>query len=341
MHKKWDYKSPSFNGPDLGHMFPHRVISNTELNDWPYLRRDVPHNWYADSRMPWMGLVSTDEAALLFELARPFAGKPGLEIGCWRGWSTAHLASAGLVLDVIDPVLEDPACYGEIEGVMKALGAGQRVRLHPGKSPDLIARTHKARGEPWSFVFIDGDHEPPGPVLDAANVVHFLADESVVVFHDLASPHVAAGLGVLRGLGWNVIVFQTMQVMGAAWRGQALLPVHVADPQVNWEVPEHLKSYPISGEAEEVRAERLSDVLRGHAALLQDLADAAAERDRLRVELRQLEHVLALEADSASRLKAELSRARAERRATDAEWLRMKVETSRMTHAIARRRRGA
>lgn len=287
MRKSWNYRSPDLTGPDLGHLFPHRIVSDVNLNDWSYLRREVPHSWYADSRVPWMGFLSTDEAALLYALARPFAGKPGLEIGTWRGWSSAHLASAGLVLDLIDPEFEDVAIYDEVHGVMKALGAGDRVRLNPGKSPDLIVPVQERRGEPWNFVFIDGNHEPPGPVLDATNVVRFLADDALVVFHDLASPHVTAGFGVLRDLGWNVVVFQTMQIMGAAWRGHVVPVAHVPDPAVDWKIPEHLQSYPISGEDEVVRAARFESVLRGHVALLQEGASAVAERDSLRIALQQ------------------------------------------------------
>ncbi len=42
----------------------------------------------------------------------------------------------------------------------------------------------------------------------------------MVVFHDLVSPHVAKGLRALDGSGWNVMAYQTAQIVGVAWRGR-------------------------------------------------------------------------------------------------------------------------
>ena len=71
----------------------------------------------------------------------------------------------------------------------------------------------------------------------------------MVVFHDLVSPHVAAGLRALAAKGWNVMAYQTAQMMGVAWRG-AITPVaHKPDPAQHWEVPAHLDGIPVSGVA--------------------------------------------------------------------------------------------
>lgn len=41
--------------------------------------------------------------------------------------------------------------------------------------------------------------------------------------------------------------YQTMQIMGVAWRG-AMQPVaHVPDPAVRWTLPAHLEGWPVSG----------------------------------------------------------------------------------------------
>src|SRR3954464_6682955 len=76
---------------------------------WKYLRRDVPHLWYADDRFPLMGFLNRDEAVLLHNIALQFAGKRAREIGSWLGWSTAHLALGGVTVDVIDPAHDDPS----------------------------------------------------------------------------------------------------------------------------------------------------------------------------------------------------------------------------------------
>jgi predicted O-methyltransferase YrrM len=268
----WNYASPGLQTVHLEHLFPHLSAGDRAANDWPYLRREVPHVWYVDSRFPTMGFLSTDEATLLHALAKPFAGKRALEIGCWRGWSTAHLLAAGVVLDVIDPVLVEPAAYDELATIAHKLGAGNRTTLHSLPSPQGIAEAAKVHGEPWTFIFIDGDHEPPGPVLDALSVTRYAADDAMMVFHDLASPFVAAGLDSLRELGWSTRVYQTMQVMGVAWRGAVEPVVHIPDPKVSWSIPEHLAGYGISGEDERTRQQRFQETIERHSALIRELA---------------------------------------------------------------------
>ena len=71
----------------------------------------------------------------------------------------------------------------------------------------------------------------------------------MIIFHDLVSPHVAAGLRALAAKGWDVMAYQTAQMMGVAWRG-AIAPVaHKPDPTQHWEVPVHLDGIPVSGVA--------------------------------------------------------------------------------------------
>ncbi|WP_204249752.1 hypothetical protein [Gemmata sp. SH-PL17] len=48
-----------------------------------------------DRRAPHIGFVSRDEAAILYNTALRFRGRRALEIGCWLGWSTCHLALGG------------------------------------------------------------------------------------------------------------------------------------------------------------------------------------------------------------------------------------------------------
>jgi hypothetical protein len=43
------------------------------------------------------------------------------------------------------------------------------------------------------------------------------------------------------------MVYQTMQIMGIAWRGQVNPVRHIPDPRVNWTLPNHLQSFMVSG----------------------------------------------------------------------------------------------
>jgi len=51
----------------------------------------------------------------------------------------------------------------------------------------------------------------------------------------------------LQARGWEVMIYQTMQIMGVAWRGKVAPIQHIPDPKVKWQLPSHLKGYSISG----------------------------------------------------------------------------------------------
>jgi hypothetical protein len=139
---RWDYVSPNFVRvfPDEG--FPHMIIGDVERCRWPWLRRDVPHNWYADRRNGHVGFVSRDEAAILYNTAIDFSGRRGLEIGCWMGWSSAHLLLGNIELDIIDPLFTNPAHLESISSSLRWVidhGAPRsKAVLHAGVSPDTI-----------------------------------------------------------------------------------------------------------------------------------------------------------------------------------------------------------
>jgi glycosyltransferase involved in cell wall biosynthesis len=238
-----DYVSPGLQTVRLDACFPHMRPGDALHHPWKYLRRDVPHFWYADDRFPLMGFLNRDEATLLHNIALQFARKRALEIGSWLGWSTAHLALAGVTVDVIDPAHDDPSFRAIVEQSLRCCGVFDRVRLTSGRSPEAVAEL----GGKWSLFFIDGDHESPGPMRDALACLPFAADDCAFVFHDLASPAVTAGLRVLEEKGFHVVVYQTAQIMAMAWRGDVTPIAHVPDPEVAWQVPQHLAGLPISG----------------------------------------------------------------------------------------------
>lgn len=239
-----DYASPGleFIRPDAA--FPNLTPATPQSLQWKYLRDEIPHANYVDKRVPGTGFLNRDEAVLLYNLALPFKGKNGLEIGCWFGWSAAHIALAGVSLDVIDPVLANPQIRESVEQSLKACKVMHLIKLHSSSSPmgvDALAQ-NKMR---WDFIFIDGNHEAPYPTFDAAVVAEYAKDDALVVFHDLASPDVAQGLDYLRLRGWQTCIYQTSQIMGVAWRGQARPAAHLPDPRVQWHLPKHLRHFRI------------------------------------------------------------------------------------------------
>jgi predicted O-methyltransferase YrrM len=235
-----DYVSEGLSLPDLARHFPNLVAGDKRTATWPYFRKEIDHKWYVDRRDPQIGFINTDEAAILYSNARLFAGKAGLEIGAWRGWSTCHLLAAGLAsLHVIEPRLADLEWNYEFAATLKSAGGAERAHLVPGFSPGEVARLGDG-GWRWSFAFIDGDHDGEAPTTDALVSTRYLEPNAMVLFHDLASPHVAAALAALKGEGWRTAVYQTAQIMGVAWRGDVAPAPHRPDPRQQWRLPAHL-----------------------------------------------------------------------------------------------------
>src|SRR5262249_30082250 len=130
-----DYVSPGLVTIVPDACFPNMIVGDRAGSASPYIRREVPHNWYCDRRRPEVGFLDRDEALLLYNLALQFRGKPALEIGCWMGWSTCHLALAGLALDVLDPVLAEPEHRSSVRGSLADAGVLASVRLYPAANP--------------------------------------------------------------------------------------------------------------------------------------------------------------------------------------------------------------
>lgn len=243
--RRYDYVSANQKKIYLDYNFPLMTAIDPGPHPWPYLRKEVPHLCTADLRQPTIDFVSRDEAHILYNTALKLQGKNALEIGCWLGWSTAHLAAGGVILDVVDPILENPLAYESVNQSLCSAGVRSNVNLYPGYSPGKVEEIAQQEDRRWSLIFIDGNHDSPAPLQDAQVAERYAAEDALILFHDLASPDVAEGLNYLRDRGWNTMIYQTMQIMGVAWRGNVKPVEHIPDPAVNWTLPEHLKDYPV------------------------------------------------------------------------------------------------
>ena len=242
-----DYVADSLATPILDHLFPDMIIADKSVSTWPYLRRDIDHPFRVDRRDPTVGFINRDEASILYSNARLFAGRRGIEIGAWRGWSTAHLIASGLAsLHVVEPLLGDPEWRAEFIRVIRGAGGESKTILVPDKSPAAVKRLGQAGGR-WSFAFIDGDHDGDAPLDDALACAPHLEATAMVLFHDLVVPGVARAFMDLKERGFNVMAYQTAQMMGAAWRGEVVPVAHKPDPSQRWRVPGHLQGVAISG----------------------------------------------------------------------------------------------
>ncbi|MEG4309534.1 MULTISPECIES: glycosyltransferase [unclassified Microcoleus] len=245
-----DYVSPGLKVilPDA--YFPNMIVGDTQTCSWPYLRREIKHNWYVDRRANSVGFLSRDEAHILYNTALQFKGKKALEIGCWLGWSACHLALAGVELDVVDPLLEREdirqSVIDSIQSALNASGVQTSVELIPGYSPQRVEEYSAQFNRKWSLIFIDGEHGGDGPLNDAIACEKLAEEDAIILFHDLTAPDVAQGLDYLKQRGWQTVVYQTMQIMGAAWRGNVEPVKHQPDPKISWQLPAHLHGYNIS-----------------------------------------------------------------------------------------------
>jgi predicted O-methyltransferase YrrM len=241
-----EYVSDNLTVPNLNHLFPNMIVGAKEAVTWPYFRKEIDHTWYVDRRNPEVGFINKDEAAILYCSAQLFPGRCGLEIGAWRGWSTAHLLASNLAsLHVVEPLLADADWRREFVAAINGAGGKDRAVLVAGSSPREVVRLGEA-GQRWSFVFIDGDHDGEAPTNDALACLPYLEPTAMILFHDLVSPHVAAALRALKDAGWETKVYQTAQMMGVAWRGDVRPVPHKPDASQKWSVPDHLTGFAIS-----------------------------------------------------------------------------------------------
>lgn len=247
---RYDYVPPGLENPELLERFPALTVSDPTKSHWKYLRRSSPHYWRVDARNLHdvsTGVLSVEEALLLYNNALAFQNSRGLEIGCHLAWSTAHLVAAGLSLEVIDPAFSRSDQLAWVEDSLRGLGGGD-YRLWAGFSPSVIEPIVGRKTEPIRFAFIDGNHEGDSPQRDAEEVALHCAETACVMFHDLVSPFVARGLAVMRNLGWRVGIYNTMQIMGVAWRGDFAPVRHVMDPTMPEPDSDLLPDFPLLSE---------------------------------------------------------------------------------------------
>jgi glycosyltransferase involved in cell wall biosynthesis/predicted O-methyltransferase YrrM len=280
-----DYVSPGFAQVKPDYCFPNMIPGDVNSASWPYLRREIPHNWYVDRRSAQVGFLNRDEAHILYNTALKFKGQAALEIGCWLGWSACHLALAGVILDVIDPVLEKSEFNESIVYSLRRAGVLDQVHLISGYSPEQVYRLVDQTQRKWPLIFIDGNHDAPGPLEDAQVCEQFAAEDALILFHDLTSPDVAQGLTYLKQQGWQTKIYQTMQIMGVAWRGNVEPVDHQPDPRVFWQIPTHLRDFLVDSPLHidpqlsryQEELDRLRDMVRAEQIELKNLWKATAQ----------------------------------------------------------------
>jgi predicted O-methyltransferase YrrM len=239
----YDYISPNLATISLDYAFPKMIEVDRNFSYWKYLNKSHKNKFYADATMPAAGFINRDEVHLLYNLALLGQGEPALEIGCWMGWSAAHIAAAGVSeLHIVDPNLSSTPWQESVRDSLTQVGVLDRCVFHTGYSPEAL---HLLPQKPWRIIFIDGNHDGEGPLADAVVVSSLVAASALILFHDLLSPDVAKGLRYLKNTGWQTGIYLTAQVMGVAWRGDISPIAHQYDRNNTCMLPAHLDEFPI------------------------------------------------------------------------------------------------
>jgi lipopolysaccharide biosynthesis glycosyltransferase len=237
-----DYVSQGFTliYPDL--CLPNIVPRNSILQGQSY-----QYNQYVDQRYPGIPLLSRDEALILYNLALKYKSKQGLVIGAQMGWSLCHMAIAGLELDVIDPILGNSEILQDItasiNSAKEVFGTIPQITLVPGSGSSVIEELGTQLQRRWSLIFIDSSLDVSSALAMAIACEKYTEPNAMIVFQNLVSQDVYQGFNYLKQKGWQTRIYQTVSIIGVAWRGKIEPVNHQSDPQIAWELPKHLENY--------------------------------------------------------------------------------------------------
>lgn len=159
------------------------------------------------------------ESRLLFNLVIVSNAKRVFEIGTGFGYSSFWLAAALNKLHgkrgwlgSLDNFSEGDLGRGSLTFAKensKFLGLDDITHFFVGESPQMISDSVSVGG-PLDLAFIDGNHHGEGPCLDYQGLKPHLAEESLLVWHDVQSKYgVAKGLSAAIQDGWFPVVFPT------------------------------------------------------------------------------------------------------------------------------------
>jgi hypothetical protein len=210
-------------GPDLSEHF--KLL----LKPRPWsLGHDIPSD---PDYEPDNCFISHDEAAILWNCAR---AAPGLwvDIGCRFGWTSAHIASAGVQVAAIDQALIVEQLYNRFDSNMHYFWPRliTVIEAPAAEGLALLASTDKL----FSGFCIDGNHDSPEPVNDARGCLKIAAQDCCMVFHDFRGRPIRDAVRYLMNQGFKSRVYWTPAMMAVCWRGYFVPPVHVRDPKIDW-----------------------------------------------------------------------------------------------------------
>lgn len=185
---------------------------------------------YSDFDLGGAVCCTAEEGMLLYYLARNARPLNPLEIGCYVGWSTAHLL-AGLTawLHIVDPfsevakaVTRDVGAQNAADLVRDRVGRNllacelTSYDIHTDPSPFVLNAIAPAVG--WDFVFLDGEHNQGQPARDVEGLLPHLQDDATVILHDGWHAGVQEAMVHLKSAGFAVRTLATVNLLTVAHR---------------------------------------------------------------------------------------------------------------------------
>lgn len=181
---------------------------------------------YQDGDMGGAIACSQSEIHLLNLFGKYAQKTPCLEIGSYVGWSSAALLynNPQMTLHCVDAFVEqagylhiepDQTVIDRFTENMRAAGLSERIVLHIDWSPGCIPGISE---QPWGLVFLDGWHLDGQPAKDVDGIIPWMADDGVLILHDVWMQDVYAAARGLLFKGWHMTVFPTANTLAVLYR---------------------------------------------------------------------------------------------------------------------------
>jgi hypothetical protein len=161
-----------------------------------------------------------DEAAILYNVAKEVQGD-WIDIGARTGWTTRHILEAGCDVQSVDP------SNATVDKFLKNI---RKRILFVGTTFQLLG--NNGNDDPYSGACIDGNHDSPYPVVDAALCATHGA--RVIVLHDFWGWPIQEAVTFLKDNGFKAKIYNTPNGVAVCWRGEFTPPEHTPDPSIDW-----------------------------------------------------------------------------------------------------------
>jgi hypothetical protein len=234
------YRS-NLESPDLAPHFAHihsRPMAHSNghdvPSDWADKADDDPHFGLYKR----CGFWTHDEAAILYSVVKAIGGR-WLDIGAHTGWTGAHIAAAGAQAVCLEPMAAVAEFHRRYHDNMRAVPRHPTMLSFRSDEYFDLLDNQPSHCYPIDGVFdgvvIDGDHDRPHPLRDATNAAKHLTDRGVILLHDFIGRPVQEAVEYLLDHGFHCRAYWTPHMVACCWRGDFTPPVHLRDPQINWE----------------------------------------------------------------------------------------------------------